>query len=70
MTSKRIRLPKEGQQPDQKPTDTSFIDADVEGHGFVNPAPPSMSPRSPSQGGDAIPGDGDDTDDWKGLNDR
>ena len=70
MTNKRIRLPKEGNQPGQQPTDASFIDADVEGHGFANPAPPSMSPRSPSQGGDAIPRDDDDADDRKGLNDR
>ena len=67
MANKRIRLPKEGMQPDPPATDASFIDADVEGHGFVNPAPPSMSPRSPSQGGDAVPDDGDETDTWKGL---
>ena len=69
MTNKRIKLPKEGLQPDQDQKTPGFIDADVEGHNFVNPAPPSMAPRSPSQGGDAIPG-GDDDGDWKGLNDR
>jgi hypothetical protein len=70
MTNKRIKLPKEGiQGPDQDQKTPGFIDADVEGHGFVNPAPPSMAPRSPSQGGDAVPAD-DDEDSWKGLHDR
>jgi hypothetical protein len=70
MTNKRIRLPREGVRgPEQDPKAQDFIDADVEGHGFVNPAPPSMAPRSPSQGGDAIPGD-DDEEGRKGLHDR
>jgi hypothetical protein len=65
MTNKRIRLPKEGLI---EPEDVRLIDADVEAHGWANPAPPAdFSHRSPSQGGEAVPSD-DDTDDMKGLN--
>ena len=65
MTNKRIRLPKDGLV---EPDDLRLIDADVEAHGWANPAPPAdFSHRSPSQGGEAIPSD-DDTDDFKGLN--
>jgi hypothetical protein len=70
MTNKRIRLPKEGNAPEQDQKQPGFIDADVEGHGFVNPAPPSISHRSPSQGGDIVPADDDDEGQWKGLNER
>jgi hypothetical protein len=70
MTNKRIKLPKEGfVEPEQPSTGgTRIEDDDVEGHGFATPAPPSLSPRSPSHGGEFIPGDDDD--DWKGLHDR
>jgi hypothetical protein len=59
MSNKRIRLPKEGLvEPDRrKPQNPAGIDAgeDVEGHGFVNPAPPaSFSKRSPSSGGESL----------------
>ena len=65
MTNKRIRLPKDGLV---EPDDLRLIDADVEAHGWANPARPAdFSHRSPSQGGEAIPSD-DDTDDFKGLN--
>jgi hypothetical protein len=55
MTNKRIRLPKEGLiEPEDHPIDGD----DVEGHGFVNPAPPAdFSKRSPSSGGEVIPTD-------------
>ena len=68
MTNKRIRLPKEGLI---EPEDVRLIDADVEAHGWANPAPPAdFSHRSPSQGGEFIPTDDDDTDAPKGLNVR
>jgi hypothetical protein len=59
MTNKRIRLPKEGlASPDrriaQNPAEVDG-DEDVEGHGFVNPAPPAdFSKRSPSSGGESL----------------
>ena len=57
MTNKRIRLPKEGLI---EPEDVRLIDADVEAHGWANPAPPTdFSHRSPSQGGEAVPSDDD-----------
>jgi hypothetical protein len=51
MTNKRIRLPKEGLiEPEDHP-----VGDDVEGHGFVNPAPPTdFSKRSPSSGGEVV----------------
>lgn len=59
MTNKRIRLPKEGLvEPENRPIDG---DDDVEGHGFVNPAPPAdFSKRSPSSGGEFAPTDEDE----------
>ena len=81
MTSKRIKLPKEGfVEADEPATGGSHLrlrddsdqlrvrDDDVEGHSFATPAPPLMPSRSPSQGGELTPGDDDDG--WKGLNDR
>jgi hypothetical protein len=58
MTNKRIRLTKEGLvEPENRPIDGD----DVEGHGFVNPAPPAdFSKRSPSSGGDVAPTDEDE----------
>ena len=68
MTNKRIRLPKEGLTESD---DTKLIDADVEAHGWANPAPPNdFSHRSPSQGGEFIPDEDEDPDAWKGLNIR
>ena len=60
MSNKRIRLPKEGAVgPDQRVAqDPAAIDGDedVEGHGFVNPAPPAdFSKRGPSSGGESLP---------------
>jgi hypothetical protein len=61
MTTKKIQLPK-GQviSPGQRGGENELIDVsgDVEGHGFVNPAPPaSVTYRSPSHGGEAVPTD-------------
>jgi hypothetical protein len=59
MSNKRIRLPKDGQlEPDrqinQDPAGLEHAD-DVEGHGFVNPAPPAeYSKRGPSSGGEFV----------------
>jgi hypothetical protein len=64
MTNKRIRLPKEGLvDPEGRPKRRYGIDGDddVEGHGFVNPAPPAdFSKRSPSSGGEFAPTGEDD----------
>ena len=59
MTNKRIRLPKEGVVASDDPKSLGpDTDTDVEGHGFVNPAPPAdFSPRTPSSG-------------WRGHPDR
>jgi hypothetical protein len=59
MSNKRIRLPKEGLVgPDRRiAQNPAGIDGDedVEGHGFVNPAPPAdVSKRSPSSGGEFV----------------
>ena len=59
MSNKRIRLPKEGVVgPDQRVAQAQAPiggDADVEGHGFVNPAPPAdFSKRGPSSGGESL----------------
>ena len=53
MSNKRIRLPKEGLEGPslRMAQDPAGIDGDedVEGHGFVNPAPPAdFSKRGPS----------------------
>jgi hypothetical protein len=59
MANKQIRLPKEGvvASEDQKGLGPD-TDTDVEGHGIFSPAPPAdFSPRTPSSGGEAIPGD-------------
>jgi len=62
MTNKRIRLPKEGLVEPGEHRKSPYIDADVEGHGFVNPAPPAgFSKRSPSSGGEFVPTDDDET---------
>jgi hypothetical protein len=68
MTNKRIKLPKEGlREPEAPSISLRVTDDDVEGHSFATPAPPALTPsRSPSHGGEFIPGDEDD--DWKGLN--
>jgi hypothetical protein len=64
MSNKRIRLPKEGLQgPDlrmaQNPAAADEAE-DVEGHGFVNPAPPAdFSKRGPSSGGESLRNDED-----------
>ncbi len=63
MSNKRIRLPKEGFLPEGRSQPPYGIDEgeDVEGHGFVNPAPPAdFSTRSPSSGGEFIPTEEDD----------
>lgn len=64
MSNKRIRLPKEGLvKPEERGGDTEFIDgtSDVQGHGWVNPAPPSeYGQRTPSQGGELRQPDDDD----------
>ena len=61
MTNKKIRLPKELVTGSDQPTGADApMDGgtDVEGHGWVVPAPPSgISPRSPSHGGEAVPTD-------------
>lgn len=60
MTNKRIRLPKEGLVPPEDHRKHGTDGDDVEGHGFVNPAPPAgFSKRSPSSGGEAVPADDD-----------
>jgi hypothetical protein len=61
MSNKRIRLPREGVvASDDSKSLGPDTDTDVEGHGFVNPAPPAdFIPRSPSAGGEAIPTDED-----------
>jgi hypothetical protein len=67
MTNKRIRLPREGiVGPEDArgvgPGEARFVDeTDVEGHGWVNPAPPvDFSKGSPSQGGELVPSEGSD----------
>ena len=63
MAVKKMRLPKEGvvASEDQSTIPGPDSDTDVEGHGFVNPAPPAeFSKRSPSSGGEAVPADEDD----------
>jgi hypothetical protein len=60
MTNKRIRLPKEGLVEPEDRREHGMDGDDVEGHGFVNPAPPAgFSRRSPSSGGEAVPTDED-----------
>ena len=66
MTNKRIRLPKDqalGADEQGASDDLIDVSGDVEGHGFMpNPAPPAgITHRSPSQGGEAIPTDGEGT---------
>ena len=79
MTSKRIKLPKEGFIAADEPTTggSRLEDDDVEGHSFATPAPPSISVRlTPTHGGEVTRSRGgentpsDDEDDWKGPNDR
>ena len=64
MTNKRIRLPKEGiVGPGEKGRTSDFIDgtSDVEGHGWMNPAPPiDLSPQMPTHGGELFPTDAED----------
>lgn len=68
MTNKRIRLPREGiigpeDARQVGPGEGRFIDeTDVEGHGWVNPAPPvDFSKGTPGgQGGELLPSDGAD----------
>ena len=67
MNNKRIRLPREGiVGPEDArvigPGEAGFIDeTDVEGHGWVNPAPPvDFSKGTPSQGGEFVPSGGSD----------
>ncbi|HEX5147624.1 MAG TPA: hypothetical protein VFW02_00995 [Candidatus Limnocylindrales bacterium] len=65
MTNKRIRLPKEGLvSPEELGPGEKFIDeTDVEGHGWVNPAPPiDFSKGTPTHGGELDPGDATDED--------
>jgi hypothetical protein len=59
MSNKRIRLPREGVVPsDDSKSLGPDTETDVEGHGFMNPAPPAdFSRRTPSSGGEAIPTD-------------
>jgi hypothetical protein len=59
MSNKRIRLPKEGlvgpEDARLGPDEARFIDTttDVQGHGWVNPAPPiEFGAHTPSQGGE------------------
>jgi hypothetical protein len=59
MSNKRIRLPKEGLEgPSLRMSQNPAAidgDEDVEGHGFVNPAPPAdFSKRGPSSGGEFV----------------
>lgn len=70
MTNKRIRLPKEGLVGPEEarligPDEARFIDeTDVEGHGWVNPAPPvDFSNRTPTHGGELEPSDDKDNTD-------
>jgi hypothetical protein len=67
MTNKRIRLPKEGiVGPEDArqvgPGEARLIsETDVEGHGWVNPAPPvDFSKGTPSQGGELTATDDED----------
>lgn len=64
MSNKRIRLPREGLAgPEDQSRNPGFIDGttDVEGHGWVNPAPPAdFTRRTPSHGGELLPTDADD----------
>jgi hypothetical protein len=67
MANKRIRLPKEGLVGPEDarligPGEARFIDeTDVEGHGWVNPAPPvDFGKGTPSQGGELVPTDTDE----------
>lgn len=59
MSNKRIRLPREGVvASDDSKSLGPDTETDVEGHGFMNPAPPAdFSRRIPSSGGEAIPTD-------------
>ena len=59
MTNKRIRPPRKGRVG---PEDARFIDeTDVEGHAWVNPAPPvEFSKGTPGHGGELFPTDTDD----------
>ncbi len=61
MTNKRIRLPKDGAVESDAgrwrrgPPGHRHDDEDVEGHGFVNPAPPAdFSKPGPSSGGEFV----------------
>ncbi len=63
MTNKRNRLPKEGLvRPEELGPGEKFIDeTDVEGHGWVNPAPPiDFSKGTPSRGGELEPSEPSD----------
>lgn len=67
MSNKRIRLPREGivgpgEARSIGPGEAGLIsETDVEGHGWVNPAPPiDFSKGTPSQGGELVPTDKDD----------
>ncbi len=60
MTNKKIRLPKDQVTGDQKSDADALIDGgtDVEGHGWVVPAPPAgITHRSSGHGGEAVPTD-------------
>ena len=60
MTTKRIRLPKEGLvSPEELGPGEKFIDeTDVEGHGWAHPAPPvDFGKGTPSRGGELEPGE-------------
>ena len=60
MAVKKMRLPKEGVvESDDRPKGLGpDTEDDVEGHGFVNPAPPAgFAKRSPSSGGDVAGSD-------------
>ena len=64
MTNKRIRLPRDevvGPEDARQvgPGEARFIDeTDVEGHGWVNPAPPvDFSKGTSSKGGELMPSD-------------
>lgn len=63
MSNKRIRLPKEGLAGPEDVRAPGFLDGttDVEGHSWVNPAPPvDFIRRTPSHGGELLPTDGED----------
>jgi hypothetical protein len=65
MTNKRIRLPKEGLAgPEELGPGEKFIDeTDVEGHAWVNPAPPiDFGKGTPTHGGELEPSDTKDED--------